>query len=450
MCTQHPDSTIKITAEEEVDEAIAAYTVFGCDEVMPDFEGKGTPYIQPRDIVVKALKVGLPLGERFFVTPRIPNPALEDFERSMLALEAAVLADLRAHREAGVHGVKWIVLPMSEDVGTVKLVAEMLVRKVEAHSGKADIQLVPLVEDAEKHVKIVDFVRSVVSEYIKHGIFLETVRIFLGKSDSAVRHGHVASALALRLALYRIGRLNSEWDHRVLPILGMGSPPFRGGLNNPALAGVEVDQYAGFATATVQSAVRYDVPYQRYLEVRAALSSPPGEPRQIDEAFAAEAISRASRSYRALVAKYAEKIAEIAQIIPSTRDRVSWRAYGRSIWGDGVVVNVPRAILYTAAWYALGLPPTFLDAQYLLDAYRRAELDAIFEALPALRAELELDAEYYDRGRVERELGPQLANAVDELLDVLGLERGGRPPSPPFSPSPTYILAEARARGFLG
>ena len=34
MCTQHPDTTVKITAAEEVDEAIVAFTAYGCDEVM--------------------------------------------------------------------------------------------------------------------------------------------------------------------------------------------------------------------------------------------------------------------------------------------------------------------------------------------------------------------------------------------------------------------------------
>jgi phosphoenolpyruvate carboxylase len=451
MCTQHPDSTIKVTAEEEVDEAIAAYSVFGCDEVMSDFEGKATPYIQPRDIVVKAAKLGLPLGERFFVTPRIPNPRLEDFERAMLALEAAVLADLRAYRELGRHAVKWVILPMAEDADTVRLTADLLLRKAEAYSEKAEIQLVPLVEDAERQLRIADYIKAVSSEYIKRGLYLEEIRVFLGKSDSAVKHGHVASSLAIRLALLRINALNSEWDHRALPILGMGSPPFRGGLNNPALAELEALQYAGFATATIQSAVRYDVPYEKYLKVKSALQAPQQAPRPLPfaEEEAVGLIRRASESYRALVVKYAPNIAEVAQLIPSTRDRVSWRIYGRSIINGENVVNVPRAIVYTASWYALGLPPTFLDAPFLLEARRRGELDALLKALPALEAELRLDAEYYDRRRAEEALGPQLVRPVDELLDALGIRSEARA-EPPFAPSAAYILAEARTRGFLG
>jgi len=450
MCTQHPDSTIKVTAEEEVDEAVAAYSIYGCDEVMSDFEGKGTPYIQPRDIVLRALKSGIPLGERFFVTPRIPNPSLEDFERSMLAMEAAVLADLRALKEAGTHAVRWIVLPMSESPGDVELAIDMLARKAMAYSGRAEIQLVPLIEDAAKHLRIAEFVKAVVQEYIRRGVFLEQVRVFLGKSDSAVVNGHIASALALRVALMEIGRLNSELDHEVAPILGMGSPPFRGGLNSPALAPAEASQYSGFRTATIQSAVRYDVPYQQYLSVRETLLAAAGRGPSLDRSWASRAVKEASEIYRTLVLKYADKIAELASLIPSTRDRVSWRIYGRSIMADGGVVNVPRAIVYTAAWYAAGLPPTLLDAPYISTLHRRGELDELLRALPAYLKELEFDIRFYDRRRAESLLGRQIVDKVDAALDALGIKADRAEGLPPFTPSQSYVLAEARARGFLG
>lgn len=453
MCTQHPDSTIKITAEEEVEEAVAAFAIYGCDEVMSDFEGKGTPYIQPRDIVVRALKAGLPLGERFFVTPRIPNPLLEDFERSMLAMEAAVLADLRALREAGAHGVRWVVLPMSESPEDVRQIADLLTRKTSAYSSKAEIQLVPLVEDAFKHLRIDEFVKAVVGEYLRRGIFLEEVRVFLGKSDSAAANGHIASALAIRAALAIIGRLNSELDHKVVPILGMGSPPFRGGLNNPLLASSEAAQYSGFRTATIQSAVRYDVPYQQYLSVREALLASAGRPpdTSLDLTWASSTIREAAESYKRLASKYAERITEIAALIPSTRDRISWRVYGRTITASGgAVVNVPRAIVYTAAWYAVGIPPTLLDAPFLLSLSARDELDKFLKALPAYLRELEFDARFYDKKRAEGLLGRALVDVIDEALDVLGIKAERIEEIPPFIPSPSYILAEARARGFLG
>jgi phosphoenolpyruvate carboxylase len=54
MATQHPDSTRMITTSQEVEEAIEAISLFRCDEIMVDYEGKLTPYHQPEWIVDKA------------------------------------------------------------------------------------------------------------------------------------------------------------------------------------------------------------------------------------------------------------------------------------------------------------------------------------------------------------------------------------------------------------
>jgi phosphoenolpyruvate carboxylase len=126
MCTQHPDSTIKVSTAEVVEETAVAYLAYGRDEVMVDYEGKATPYSQPRDIAAKAISLGIPLGVRYFITSRIPNPRLEDFEGSMLALEASVLANSYSRKVADVDAVRWIILPMVEDFETLTLVYKAL------------------------------------------------------------------------------------------------------------------------------------------------------------------------------------------------------------------------------------------------------------------------------------------------------------------------------------
>ncbi len=54
-------------------------------------------------------------------------------------------------------------------------------------------------------------------------------------------------------------------------MLGMGSPPFRGGINNPYLAHLEVIQYSGYYTVTIQSAIRYDASLEEYQRVKETL-----------------------------------------------------------------------------------------------------------------------------------------------------------------------------------
>jgi phosphoenolpyruvate carboxylase len=101
---------------------------------MVDYEGKLTPYAQPKEIVCKAVELGLPAGEGFFLTPRLPNPTLEEWERTMLSLEAALLANYYSRRLAGADAVRWVVLPMVEDVDTVRLVRRVLERKATSRS----------------------------------------------------------------------------------------------------------------------------------------------------------------------------------------------------------------------------------------------------------------------------------------------------------------------------
>ena len=87
MSTQHPDnvampffaSGAPLSAEDEVREAYYAFSHLGCDEQMWDFEGKEVD----EHVVEKLLTqyegffAEHPIGERVFLTPRIPNPALE-------------------------------------------------------------------------------------------------------------------------------------------------------------------------------------------------------------------------------------------------------------------------------------------------------------------------------------------------------------------------------------
>jgi phosphoenolpyruvate carboxylase len=102
----------------------------------------------------------------------------------------------------------------------------------------------------------------------------------------------------------------------------MGSPPFRGGINNPRLVYMETVHYAGFHTATVQSAVMYDVSYDEYSFVRdVLLNACCLRTLRLDVGGEVDAIlTLASSNYRTLLSNYAEKVAEVARLILSTRE----------------------------------------------------------------------------------------------------------------------------------
>jgi phosphoenolpyruvate carboxylase len=327
----------------------------------------------------------------------------------MLALEVSVLANSYSRKVADVDAVRWIILPMVEDFETLTLVYKALDLKTRdlvelgAFRYSSVIELISLLEDAKRQIRVEYFIKALFRSAAASGRVVENMRVFLGISDSAVRHGHVASALAVIHASQQIDVINREGEYKIWPIVGMGSPPFRGGLNNPRLAHVETLQYSGYRTATVQSAVRYDVSYAEFLRVRETLSRLyPPRGLEIKETW----VEVASRMYRDLVDVYLPKIVEVASAIPSTRERVSWKQYGRTIEEGGV--QVPRAIVYTATWYFVGVPPTLLDAQFIAWAYKTDELDVILRALPALLDEWRYDSSFYCRKRAKNVLGEDL------------------------------------------
>ncbi|MEM0340660.1 MAG: phosphoenolpyruvate carboxylase [Acidilobaceae archaeon] len=458
MCTQHPDSTIRLSAQDEITEAIQARIHYGCEEVMIDYEGKLTPYSQPKDIVEKALAHNIDLGESFYLTVRIPNPQLEEIDRVMLSIEAALVANYYSMKNGGVQAVRWVVLPMTESGELVALIQRILTKKTRLFNEEFNIKvepvvLVPLLESYESLTRA-----SSIAEALKVALQTEQedlgyVRIFLGKSDTAVKSGHIASAIALLHALNRLHDLSTSLSLSVKPIIGMGSPPFRGGINNPELVDVEVEQYSGYSTATVQSAVRYDVSMNDYNKVRMTILEKIDEVSRKIEDEALSIAEKARSAYRSLLAKYATTVSDFAKHIPTTRDRVSWKTYGRVIESDNGPFHMPRAIIYTSTWYLLGLPPTLLDASFIVQAYNEGFLDDLLKILPSLEREWNLDSLFYVPQAVEKRLGSNIVNTVNNALDILGIKPERNETYATIlslGPSEAVALALGRIRGFLG
>ncbi|MEM1645026.1 MAG: phosphoenolpyruvate carboxylase [Ignisphaera sp.] len=458
MCTQHPDATEKITAQQEIDEAIQAFTMYGCDEIMSDYEGKLTPYAQPKEIILRSYSLGIPIGEKSFVTLRIPNPYLEEFDRVDLAIEAGIIANYYSFKLIGVQAVKWFILPMVEDVNSVKLVQRLILRKLSIMNEELNIkmepaQLIPLLEDVQSQLFIRTYVNSLLSVLKEFNIDITTLRVFIGKSDAAVKAGHIASALSIMHALNELYKLSADHDIEVKPIVGMGVPPFRGALNNPELVNYMVQRYRGFSTATIQSAIRYDIPFKDYLVVKNTInenlrSSPPNVNYKV-----VELVDKASKIYREFVSRYINAIQRLAEAVPSTRDRISWKSYGRLFPSSNERFSVPRAIVYTSAWYAAGVPPIYLDAEFIIELYKRDELDNLLKILPYLEKEWNYDSKLYVRHVAIKRLDEHIVKKVDEALDIMGIKPE---PLEPYrtlielNPVEPHIIALGRIRGFLG
>ncbi|MCD6301507.1 MAG: phosphoenolpyruvate carboxylase, partial [Staphylothermus sp.] len=367
MATQHPDSTRYVSVYDEVAEAIDAYRIYSCDEVMVDYEGKLTPYHQVEWIVEQAFEEGLPIGEEFILTPRVPNDDLEDISRHIMAITEAILANIKAQRLGLPQVVKYVIMPMTENVhDSIRM--QRRLHKIErimaeecGYNISHPLLVIPLIEIVDRQIHsdliIEAFHRALLKEV---SFFTNELRIFLGKSDSALLNGHVASSIALKIALSKLHRWGEERFINIKPILGMGKPPFRGNLA-PHNIYQWIKNWIGYSTVTIQSAIRYNTDIEAYKETIKVLLKHRDKKAQVlgeeREAKLIKILPKLVYPYRKTVAETVEKIYQLFDYIPTTRERIQHTKYHRIINGT----KIPRAIKFVAGYYAIGLPPTLLD-----------------------------------------------------------------------------------------
>src|SRR5438874_6400642 len=324
MSTQHPDnvampffaSGAPLSAEDEVREADDAFSHLGCDEQMWDFEGKEVD----EHVVEKLLTqyegffAEHPIGERVFLTPRIPNPALEQTQAKLVLEVLHSLprhADIaRAFYDRERPPILELIYPMAtsaRDLDRVREYYERFVagmedavlpgddRPMRAWFGRFSprtVSMIPLIEDRE-HLLAAD---ALVREYLR-GKHLDAMRVFIARSDPALNYGYVAAVLLALVALDRLDALERELGVPILPIIGVGSVPFRGGLAPRTIDRV-LATYPSVQTFTIQSAFKYDHPPDAVREGIAKLSTHERcTPAAIEEGRAIELLDR-------LVARY--------------------------------------------------------------------------------------------------------------------------------------------------
>ena len=442
MSTQHPDNVAvpffapspTMGGDEEVTEAFYAYSHLGCDEQMWDAEGKEVDSF----VVEKLFSAhpeffrAHPLGEDVFLTPRIPNPAVEPAQAKIL-LE--VLYSLPRHSDIArlFHKkerspIFEVILPMTTAAAELERIRGYYERfvagmgKVRVLAGDAPLEasfgpfrpetiaVIPLLEERER----LETADVIVGEYLR-GKKLPHQRVFIARSDPALNYGLIAAVLLAVGALERLERLERDSGVAIYPILGAGGAPFRGNLRPPNVARV-VATYPSVQTFTVQSAFKYDYPAS---EVTAAIASLRATPRAsaipvIDDPRTGAILDRAIDGYRASVATLAPLVRTLAQHVPRRRRRrlhVGLFGYSRSSQG----VSLPRAIPFCAALYSIGVPPEILG----LAALRGDERRWLSERLPGFDDDLRDAVRYLDAEAVSDVPAPVQAD-IRAALDLVG------------------------------
>ena len=89
------------------------------------------------------------------------------------------------------------------------------------------------------------------------GYEIKDLRLMLGRSDSAMIYGMVASVLAVKGDYFDCCATGNEHGVEIYPIFGGGVLPFRGHVSLDNFERL-ISDFAGIRTVTVQSGLRYD------------------------------------------------------------------------------------------------------------------------------------------------------------------------------------------------
>lgn len=391
MSTQHPDnvsvpffaSSHILAGEDEVREAYYAFSHLGCDEQMWDVEGK--------EIDTYVVKKLLTLDESYFrsnvlgrdmrLTLRVPNP---DIERAEAKILLETLESIPRSYDAaklfygdGVAPIFEVILPMTTSAASIDRIyryyRDFIIGRQSMRLGDKGptiaewigdfspdrIAVIPLFEDIPSMLNAA----RIVEEYLADKDISDQ-RVFLARSDTAMNYGLASAALANKIALEDLDDLARRLNVRIHPILGLGSAPFRGGLN-PCTVEQVVCEYPSVVTYTIQSAFKFDYPVDLVRRATEFLKGQPvGQAQRVDRERALSLIERYSRAYRKRVVELAPTVNAYARYVPERRARklhIGLFGYARNV--DGV--KLPRAISFTCSLYSAGLPPELLAFEAL-------------------------------------------------------------------------------------
>ncbi|MBI3385020.1 phosphoenolpyruvate carboxylase [Candidatus Gottesmanbacteria bacterium] len=379
MFSQHPDHASKpywlnssfIRTHQELEECYRMFKELGTEEMMWDWEGKLVDECVVEKLLGKYSDFfqNYPIGEKLFLTFRVPNPRVESGYRLGRAF-MVILSGQHLAYAAGFSSPPLfeVIIPMVENADEIYSVQKSFQQfsKVAANSFGSNgfgrnLEVIPTFESVETILRSA----KILKEYLKisKGQVWEKIsylRPFCARSDPALNSGIVPTTLAIKWALSEYSKLAKETGVDVYPIIAPGVLPFRGGLS-PENTNEFLREFPGVKTVVIQSAFRYDFPRDG---VKSAIGliirhAPKTESNILPGRVLNEIksiIPMFEGPYKKTVEKIAPLIEQISIHIPPRRERVQHIGlfgYSRAVGK----VRLPRAIGFTASCYSLGIPP---------------------------------------------------------------------------------------------
>ena len=438
MSTQHPDNVNSpffsdsevLAGETEVKETYYVFSHLGIREQMWDCEGK-----EVDNHVVEKLLSRYPkffaenkLGKDFFLTLRVPNPNVEKTQGKIL-LETLESIPRNYDIASAASGEKiapiWeVILPMCTSGAELQRIYEyyrkvvvgkrttkvgdLTVKEWLGDFAPEEISLIPLVEDRNS----LNGADKIVGSYME-GKKFEYQRVFLARSDPALNYGSLAAVLLNKLCLQKLHALEEKSSVEILPIIGVGSAPFRGNLK-PTNVGNCLKEYPSVQTFTLQSSYKYD--YSESV-VRAGTQeiseAKRRHPLQVDGEAANRIMDKTIAQYQKEVALLSPLISTLSKYNPSRRARklhIGLFGYSRSLRG----IILPRAIPFCSALYSIGVPPELLG----LSALSGHELDSVRNMYVAFDEDISDSTEYICKenfARLPGGVGKRLSSVLESF-----------------------------------
>ena len=256
---------------------------------------------------------------------------------------------------------------------------------------------------------------QIVKEYLKDKR-VDYQRVFLARSDPALNYSLVSAVLMNKIALHKLEQLQEELSVDIYPILGVGSPPFRGGMTPSSEASV-MEEYPSVQTFTIQSAFKYDYPEQQVMEsIRRIKSRKRGKPQDPNVETCQKILETVSKEYEQEIVDVAPLINSIASYIPQRRKRklhIGLFGYSRGVRNT----VLPRAITFCAALYSLGIPPEVFG----LSTLSQNQLETITEVYTSFEEHISQALQYLNQDNLKL-LPPSLAEKIRETAQKFEYE----------------------------
>ena len=457
MATQHPDHAGKpfwhhsefIPSVEEALESFLAFSDLGVTEYMWDWEGKLVDESVLERLLAKQFEYfkNNPIGKQKFLTFRLPNLEVETEFRLGRAL-MGILSAAGLSKQLGMHSPPLfeVILPMTESAKQMLSVQEAFaeiaslkhpLNKFEKDSLK-HIEIIPLFEQVSTIIRADEILEEYLEMHKKtFGFLPKTLRPFIARSDPALNSGLVPTVVAAKIALSRFKRFEKKHKIKLYPIIGVGTLPFRGGLN-PIDPKSFVNEYHGIRTVTVQSAFRYDFPLKQVKEAvkfleRELPKTPVREIKESDEQQLIKLIKTFETNYQQSVQALSPLINKVAGFIPRRRERVQHIGlfgYSRGIGG----IKLPRAISFTGSLYCLGIPPELIGTGRGLKKAREAgQIKLVEKTFINLKKDLDSAGGFLNKTVLEKLAAGNksfkgILEDITEIEKYLGHELGPKTP----------------------